>query len=426
MVEQHLPDVVLLDVMMPVLDGFEVCRRIKANPKTAHVPVVMVTALNDTASRIQGLQAGADDFLSKPANDMILYARVRSLARLKTMMDEWRLRVGTGEGIGMPPNHGGDPEAEGPPAHLLLVQAPGPAAARARGVLEGEGHRTTMVGSGAEALAVSATEGVDIIVIGIAAASEDGLRLCSQLRSQPRTRHVPIIMIVEESEMGRLAKALDIGISDYLVKPVDGNELIARVRTQVRRWRYQNLLRDHVAAGLSLAMVDGLTGVYNRRYLADHLARSLEQAKGDRQMLSVALFDIDHFKTINDSFGHGAGDEVLKAVVQRAAVNLRAADMVARYGGEEFVVVMPRTDDAGGMLVAERIRQRIAAEPIAVGGKSGGITVTVSIGVAGTLGDDTPESLLNAADTAMYRAKNGGRNRVEQARIETEPRRAAV
>jgi two-component system cell cycle response regulator len=425
-VEQQLPDVVLLDVMMPGLDGFEVCRRIKANPKTAHVPVVMVTALNDTASRVQGLEAGADDFLSKPASDLILYARVRSLARLKSTMDEWRLRVGTCESFGLPPNQADNPEAQGPPAHLLLVQPPTLSAGRARTILEGEGHRVTSVGGGAEALAVCETENVDVIIIGLASAGEDGLRLCSQLRSQMRTRQVPIMIVVEESEMGRLAKALDIGISDYLVKPVDGNELIARVRTQVRRWRYQRLLRDHVTAGLSLAVVDGLTGAYNRRYLTNHLERLIEQTGKDQQPLSVALFDIDHFKSINDSFGHAAGDEVLKTVVRRAAANLRASDTVARYGGEEFVVVMPGTDEKGGMLVAERLRQRVAGEPMAVGDKPGGITVTVSIGVAGTLGDDTPESLLKAADTAMYRAKAAGRNRVELAQADVAPRRAAV
>jgi len=408
------PDIVLLDVMMPEMDGFEVCRRIKSNPKTSHIPVVMVTALSDTADRVRGLEAGADDFLTKPVNDLALFARVRSLVRLKTVMDEWRLREETCSEFDLLGMGGVSDVDEGNDADILLVETPGPTADRIVESLQRVGNRVTTAACGADALELSRSKPFDLLIVSLSLSGEDGLRLCSQLRSQEETRQIPILLIIDDFDTPRLVKGFDIGANDYLIRPVDQNELIARSRTQIRRRRYQDRLRTNYQRSLSLALTDSLTGLYNRRYTIRHLEGLMQRLCDNGKPLSVLLFDIDHFKSVNDTYGHAAGDEVLKVIAQRASANLRTTDMVARFGGEEFVVVMADTSRDLAAMVAERIRERVAAEPIPIPDNPAGIRVSVSIGVAvAGKGDATPDDLLRRADAAMYRAKAAGRNRVE-------------
>jgi len=409
----NAPDIILLDVMMPGMDGFEVCQRIKANPKTMHIPVVMVTALSEPKDRVRGLEAGADDFLTKPVNELALFARVRSLVRLKMMMDEWRLREETCGQFELLAAAAAAETDSGGGGKVLLAESSASSSAKISGTLATQGHETTVATTGAEALALSKQNRFDLIVLSLKVGNDDGLRLVSQMRSQDETRQVPILLVVDEFDTPRLIKGLDIGASDYLVKPIDRNELIARVRTQVRRRRYQDRLRANYERSLSLALTDPLTGVYNRRYLDNHLEKSLERARETGKAVSVVLFDIDHFKSVNDTHGHDVGDEVLRSVAQRVNGNLRNFDMVSRYGGEEFVIVMPDTPGDIAVMVAERLRDRVARDPITVTGSAGQLNVTISMGVAaGGSPTDAPEDVLKRADEAMYQAKRAGRNRV--------------
>ena len=240
----------------------------------------------------------------------------------------------------------------------------------------------------------------------------DGLRLCSQLRSLEATRQTPILAIVEEGDMTRLVRALDMGVNDYLLRPVDRNELVARCRTQLRRKRYQDYLRDKFQRGLELAITDGLTGLYNRRYMESHLNSLVDEGIQSGKPVSLLIFDIDFFKSVNDTYGHAAGDAVLKEFAQRIQQNVRGVDLACRLGGEEFVVVMPDTDMSYAFMVGERLRQKVAEVPFRVE-PTVTLNVTVSIGIAVTeKGTDKAQDLLVRADTALYRAKRDGRNRV--------------
>lgn len=415
---QH-PDIVLLDVMMPGMDGFEVCEKIRADPAIMHIPVVMVTALSDASDRVRGLEAGADDFLTKPVNDVALFARVRSLVRLKMMTDEWRLRESTSGQLGMLVATDSVHTQTAEAARVLVVEDSAIDLDKIVETVARDRDVVTDTDTCAGGLELALAEEFELIVISLTLMREDGLRLCSQLRSHEKTRQIPILLLADETDMDRIAKGLELGANDYLIKPIDRNELLARTRTQVRRKRYQDKLRANYEASLSMALTDSLTGLFNRRYLSAHLPRLLDRSGGNNKPVSALLFDIDHFKVVNDTWGHGVGDEVLKEVAQRASRNLRNFDLVARLGGEEFVVIMPDTDGNQAVAVAERLRRRIAEEPFAVSAPVGKIDVTISIGVA--LADWTldaegkPESgdaLLRRADTALYQAKRSGRNRV--------------
>jgi two-component system cell cycle response regulator len=410
-INRNIPDIVLLDVMMPEMDGFEVCARIRANPKTRFLPVVMVTALSDPSDRVRGLEAGADDFLTKPVNDLALFARVRSLVRLKMMMDEWRMREQTSGQFDILTAEAEPGPEDDRNAEILLVESFQPAAQRIVTVLSGDGNKVEVADTLAKGIEGAAKARHDLIITNIQVAGEDGLRLCSHLRSQEDTRQVPILLIVEDYDMPRLIKGLDIGASDYLMKPIDPNELLARVRIQIRRRRYQDRLRANYERSLSLALTDSLTGLYNRRYAMRHLDGLMRRVAATGKTLGVLVCDLDRFKSVNDTYGHAAGDEVLKQFAQRATSCMRNIDMLARMGGEEFVAFLPDTDGQTALRVAERLVKKVGETPMMVdGAPNGGLTVTVSVGVASTSVEIPGEELIKMADAALYRAKEGGRN----------------
>jgi two-component system, cell cycle response regulator len=409
--EECDPDIVLLDVMMPGMDGFEVCRRIKANPKTAHIPVVMVTALDQPSDRVTGLEAGADDFLTKPVDDAALFARVRSLVRLKMMTDELRMREATGQSMGLV-----DPATSfiesGVAGRILMVEDRADSAAWFTAALKRD-NEVACVDTFEEALVRVRGGDYDLVIVSLGMRGFDGLRLCSQLRSLPEGRNVPILVVVTDGDKRKLHQALEMGVNDYLTRPVDTNELVARVRTQLRKKRYADRLRHNMQLSLEMAITDQLTGLHNRRYMARHLDNLIAQAKRSGRPLAFVIMDIDFFKRVNDSHGHDIGDEVLQEFARRIAANVRGIDLACRYGGEEFVVVMPDTDITYAYSIAERLRKSIETNPVAISRPPGRLTITVSIGIARSEGeDDSAEALLHRADQALYNAKNNGRNRV--------------
>ena len=405
-------DIVLLDVMMPGMDGFEVCRRLKTNPKTHHIPVIMVTALDQPSDRVRGLEAGADDFLTKPVSDIALIARVRSLVRLKMMTDELRMRAVTSKEIGIQDPIPHELAEAGRNGKVLIVDDRRSSYERIAQALADE-HAVDVETSPHDALFHAADGDYDLVMVSLDLAGFDGLRLCSQVRSLERTRNLPILIVVEAEDNVRLLRGLEIGVNDYLVRPIDKNEMSARVRTQIRKKRYGDRLRDNLQLSMELAITDALTSLYNRRYMESHLGTLVEEAAARGKPLSLLILDVDYFKSINDGFGHDAGDDVLREFAMRVRKSIRGIDLACRYGGEEFVVVMPETDMAVAALVAERIRRRIAGEPFLIQKGAAGVDVTISIGIA-ALGPSESDAgaLLKRADQALYRAKRDGRNRM--------------
>lgn len=408
------PDIILLDVMMPGMDGFEACRIIKRAPETAHIPVVMVTALEQQADRVAGLEAGADDFLTKPVEDVALFARVRSLTRLKSMTDELRLRYATSKGLGVVEPSRWEPSLEIEDARILVIDDQLDQAEKLRSQL-GPAYQVSLESDPEVALGRVRSANFDLVIINLAIEAMDPLRLCSSIRSFEETRLTPILTIVRQGDTRKLVRALDIGVNDYLSRPVDKNELTARVATQLRRKSYVDHLRSSFQASLEMAVTDELTGLYNRRYLASHLSAMFDRAFWTGRALSVMILDLDYFKKVNDTYGHDAGDKVIRDFADRIRGSVRGMDLACRYGGEEFLIAMPDTEKEAARIVAERLRAEVAAQKIVLNGGRDELNVTVSIGLASTedgAKDDTPQKLIKRADEALYAAKSGGRNRV--------------
>jgi len=328
-------------------------------------------------------------------------------------MDEWRMREQTSGAFDVLSTETEPAEEDHHAAKVLLMESFAPAAQRITTILAADQDTVEVAANSAEAAHMAAKGNYDLVITGLQIGQEDGLRLCSNLRSADETRQVPILLIVDEFEMPRLVKGLDIGVSDYLMKPIDANELLARVRIQVRRRRYQDRLRTNYERSLSMALTDVLTGVYNRRYALRHMEGLMKRVADTGKPLSVLVCDLDRFKSVNDSYGHAAGDEVLKQFAQRATQSMRNIDMVARFGGEEFVILLPDTEGDDALKAAERLCKKIGSTPMDVAeAPDRQLTVTVSIGVASTTIAMPGEELIKLADAALYRAKQGGRNQV--------------
>lgn len=397
-------DVVLSDVMMPGIDGLELTRRLKADPANAGVPVVLITALDDVEHRARGLEAGADDFLGKPVNATELELRVRGQVRLRQLQQELRGRI---EVLGGPATTAA--QETGGKVFLVEDDAQWRAALSRR--LLAEGH----VVASAEGLrsGLTSVDGADpdVVIVDLRLSDGSGMDFIRQFRERRRGGYVPTILVVSAIEEARdKLDALRSGADDYLVKPVAPEELEARIQAQLRRSRTSRALRDQVDLAKLEASKDALTGLFNRRFLDEDLARRLERAAAGQHGFSLAMLDVDHFKRINDTHGHGVGDAVLRAIGTRVSASIREIDLVCRYGGEELCVVLPATRLDDAVRCVERVReevQRLACPPLAAG------AITLSAGVAEWVAGEKPGDVLRRADRALYAAKEAGRNRVE-------------
>ncbi|MCA3283171.1 MAG: PleD family two-component system response regulator [Roseomonas sp.] len=403
------PDIILLDVLMPVMDGFEACRRLKAQPATAHIPVVMVTSLNDQSERVCGLDAGADDFLVKPVDQATLFARLRALLRVKQVLDAWRLRAETVRDLGFEPPSAPPEEFEG--AKVLLLSDNVAEAAALSGALAADGMALEQFRDEKTVWArlQDPKAHYDLVLTSLPMPEGDPLRLASRLRAEAETRDLPLMLIADDEQRDLVLRAFELGASDHVLRPINEEELRARVRNQVRRRRYQLRLRAEFDRSLELAVTDGLTGLRNRRYVFRHLESLLRAGTA----CGVLMIDVDRFKPLNDYYGHAAGDAALREVAARLREHVRASDIVARYGGEEFLVVMSGAGAEETAVIAERLRVAIGDRPIDIGQAKLPVTVSIGSALAGNMTE--AEALIAAADVAMYRAKALGRNRVEAA-----------
>jgi len=376
------PDLILIDVTSLEQSGYDLCRNLKANPYSFHIPVVMITASKMMKQRILGLSAGADDFLNKPFDEVTLIARVRSLMRVKIMFDEMRLRDDTTRELGLDSFLQDAPTIEEVSGSVLISTCCGTPRFDWQSLRVDDVMAEVAIGEAATIRAAHQLK-PDLLIIDYPSHNATANhKVLSVFKSEKSTRQAAIIFVVENGQEELAASALDLGASDYIIAPFDPNELMVRVRSQLRRKRYLDRLRSNVVDGLRMAVIDPLTGLYNRRYAQQHLETVSARSAIENSPYAILMIDLDEFKAVNDLYGHASGDDVLTEFSRRLQENVRGIDLVARLGGEEFCVAMPSTATSQAVVVAERLREAIAEHPFEVLGQDRTINVTISVGVA--------------------------------------------
>lgn len=411
-----LPDLILINLTDPSEDGHSFCRTLRSDPDTGHIAIISVGATNSTMSRFGALDAGADDVLPRPISDSLLLARVRSLMRRRNLSRELQMRDGTNRNFGLEETRA---PRIAPAAITLLSDCPNAAAARTMQLQTGMNQRIRVSTSDCALIDDDRAGKTDLFIIdGSTAHLSAGqlFRLVADLRARKSTRLSAQLILLPRQHTETAAMLLDLGADDLILGDVTPDELMLRVRSLLRHKFNQDRLRDTLRDGFHAAMTDPLTGLYNRRYAETHLRQIAEKAHASGCHYGLMMIDIDHFKRINDGFGHTAGDRVLCGLADRLLQNFRPEDLVARIGGEEFLIAMPRTTLEEVKAAAQRLRRLVNIRPFPIGDGNNDLHVTISVGVA--VNSQKPDELTSLgdlfkrADAALYVAKANGRDAI--------------
>jgi two-component system cell cycle response regulator len=411
-----MPDLVILDLGDDPAEGMRFCRDLREAPATAALPVIALGRLDWPDDRLAALAAGADDVFAKPLHEGLLTARIRSMLRVRAAAADLAPPPGAARLLGLAD---GASRFLGPGQTALVVPQTPVGLLRAQAVRGNLPGGVRVVSPQAALGPGGAGRNIDLFVIDATPMDEDRfaedvLRLIPELRARSDSRQAGQLVILPQRAEGMAAMALDLGADDIVRHDVSLAELGFRSRRLLARKRRHDCLRATFQDGLRAAMTDPLTGLYNRRYAEPHLRGLALSAREGGPGFAMLVLDIDHFKRINDRFGHAAGDAVLREVARRLSDALRPEDLVARIGGEEFLIALPGHDARRACMIAERLCALIEETHFAIPGRRTPVQVTLSIGVAlgGTGGDEAIESIVGRADAALYAAKSAGRNTV--------------
>lgn len=427
MIEQYKPDLILISASLNDMEATDFCQILRNKPEFSTIPIVSIASECDAETRLLALAAGIDDILAKPLDDMLLLARLRSLLRSRDTTEEMRLRDVTNRALGVSTGFGTDVNAGfaedqntyTAPANIILVGSDRATVFRWKSTLGAQtSHSLAGVGLKGAMRKMPRNSVPDVYVVLLDKDdAELGLRLMAEIRAQSQSRYAAVIAVLKTNDRRLAADALDLGANDLMPIEYGPKELSLRINAQLKRKRLSDKLRSNLRDGLRAAVIDPLTGLYNRRYAMPHLARMSANAEKTGRKYTVMLADLDHFKKVNDTYGHAVGDTVLVAVANKLRENLRDIDMIARIGGEEFLIAMPETDRQEARVAAHRLCQIIQDMAVQIPDHKTPINVTISIGVAvNTIGPATKvlnvSALLDQADKALYGAKTEGRNQI--------------
>ena len=415
-IAKRRPDLMLINLSDQIEDRHGFCRELKDNPDTSSIAIISVGIADTARARFAALDAGADDVWPRPIDDALLLARIRSLLRVRHARQELMLRDGTSRALGFEEARS-DFKKEGRVA--LVSNATSSSNAIAAKLKSGAFLPIMQFETDCILTKTSMMPVPDLFIIDGSKITDQGrslFRLVSDLRCRAETRTTSLMIILPDNQPEIAALLLDLGADDSVSGSISAGELVLRSKALIHQKLLHDKLRNTVRDGLTAAVTDPLTGLYNRRYVEPHLVRIAEQARAAQREFAVMILDIDHFKSINDRFGHAAGDMVLIELANRLRENLRAIDLVARIGGEEFLIAMPRTESDQAHAAADRVRRLISAKPFPLGGDFSPIKVTVSVGVATggltRLDRGQIEKMCGYADAALYAAKSAGRDTV--------------
>ncbi|MCT4370691.1 diguanylate cyclase [Yangia mangrovi] len=417
MIEAARPDLVLAAAELPDMCGSGFCTRLRALPDHADTPLVLLTEEDLVDERLALLAVGADDVIARAVEDILLLARLRSLLRRSRAQDEIQLRTDAKRALGLSEA----PRSFQRPARVALVSLdPGlgldTIAARLR-VGIGAQVQITAPGTLLQSGAISAEVAV---LFDTGAEPGAGLALLSQLRTARAQHRAVLVYVTNKGRDEAAARALDLGADEVLHNGPEALELALRLPRLIGRRRRSERHRAALRNGLRAAMIDPLTGLYNRRYALPEIARRAQQAAQRGQPLALLVADLDHFKKVNDRWGHAAGDQVLVATAQRLTAGRCDLDLVARLGGEEFLIALPGADTEAAFAAARRLCEEVARlslpMPMRRAGRPPLFSPTISIGIAlMEAAGEAVETALLRADGALYAAKHAGRNRAHVA-----------
>ena len=410
------PYLILLNLSDAARDLHSLCRALRRAPATATIAIIAVGVADTSRARLAALDAGADDVLPHPVNDALLLARIRSLLRVRSTSQELLLRESTSRALGFEEGKSG---FDGAARTAILSTSDTDIALFKAGLSTGLCHNVQTLHPNDALLGGDSGATHDLFVINATMVNAQGgglFGIASDLRARSQTRQTMQLVVVPPDAPDVAAMFLDLGADDVVPVTSDADEIGLRAKRLIARKRQHDKLRDTVRNGLNAAVTDPLTGLFNRRYVEPHLARLAEQSRNSGRELAVMMIDIDHFKSVNDTHGHAAGDQVLIELANRLRKNLRAVDLVARMGGEEFLVAMPGTSIHHARLAADRLCELVHTKPFKLGKGLPLLKVTVSVGVAVsgqlTAGKSTISKICDRADKALYVAKSAGRDQV--------------
>ena len=400
-----MPDIILLDVVMPELNGYQVTERLKADPATSGIPIILITGLGSVEDKVKGLESGADDFLTKPFNLQEMLARVHSLIKLKKLQDQLKEISGRQP---MPVHI--KKVLSSYRSHILIVEDDERITNICKAILGTGGYITDIVPDGEEAQKYLKAAIPDLILLDLMLPGINGLDLLRLLKEDPVTKDIPVIIITALGDLKTKVKSFYMGVDDYLIKPVNSLELLARVKANIRKHLAQQELKYSLDETFQESITDPLTGLYNRHYLDTVMERELALFKRHGRMFSLMIMDLDNFKSINDNLGHLSGDQVLSGAARILKDEIRTSDLAVRYGGDEFIVIFSDTKEDQAIIIAQRIRTEVEKQKL-IAGKDQKVSVSIGITQASEH-DSTGENIIKRADDALYQAKRAGKNRV--------------
>jgi two-component system cell cycle response regulator len=409
---ENQPDVILMDVMMPGVSGYEATKCLKGDPKTTHIPIILITGLRDVQDRLNGLEAGADEFLSKPVDSTELIVRINNLLKLRHYEEQLK-NIAISHGFEQGKEETSDCSRE--PARILIFGDIDGESNGFQSHLEKQGYQIARSAKDVDRILSKSQPVADLIILDDRLNGVDTFEICQRMKNAEATKRLPLVVVTGIDDPDRRIRYLFLGADEMLVRPVDLRELAVRVERLVKQKLHLDSLQALYQSALIDSNNDRLTGLFNRAYFQRFLDLEIKRSLRNNHLTSLVILDLDDFKSKNDTFGHVTGDLILREVGKRIRSRIREIDMPARYGGEEFAIVLPYTDGVGALVVAERVRAGLASEPFLLGTPVSEIRVTASIGVA-----TCPENgkisteLIQAADKMMYRSKSDGKNRVRR------------
>ncbi|MGK7754290.1 MULTISPECIES: diguanylate cyclase [unclassified Roseovarius] len=407
------PQCVLISGDLPDRAAGDLIRDIHALPSCDRLPVLVLTATCTPLRRLDLLRAGAEDVMPRPFCDKTLLARLRSMSRHAPVEADLNLTTGTAEALGF-----AEAQAGFTSRGLIVALHSGTARDQAlcRRLAQGTAHRFETVRAGHAEMLAGLRASPDVLLVFLpAGAGEPELVRLAELCGAPQTRRSRVLAVMDPADDGLAAKLLDLGVHDIAVQEADPHEITLRLDKLLRAKQADDTQKARLRTGLHAAVTDPLTGLYNRRYALSQMARMIETSRASGQPFALMVADLDHFKAVNDTYGHAAGDQVLTRIAHALRDALRSGDSLSRIGGEEFLVLMPQSGIADARAMAKHLCQTVRDTAIILPGVEAPVSLTVSIGATvanPALRGDTldPEAMVAEADHALYAAKSGGRD----------------